>query len=219
MSYCTCYCCQGRGCSRQYIGYFDTYVSNCLSSTCTVMFPRNCIRNTNIGGSISAQFTSYPPQIPNPPNPPSPPSPQSSLTTTLYIILGFFSIIILIALVYWLYGDYKKRRYQRIPENPHPQPLQSQPPPPYSKISTQKQQQRYSNIGSSRSNFEPVYIPVPDIYEPIIHHPIVHYPSPPPLQNTPVHIDIYTVTSSTQDHSYTYCDDGNFVSQTDTDNF
>jgi hypothetical protein len=138
MSYCSC--CQGRGCSRQYIGYFDTYVSNCLSTTCTQVFPNKCIRNTRIGGSISAQFTSYPPQIPSSPLPPSQPKPinWSGLLITLYIVLGIFSVFSLIIIIYWCIDYIQKRRYHPIPVNSQPRYIPSAPtpseensPPPY----------------------------------------------------------------------------------------
>lgn len=227
MSYCTCYCCQGHGCSRQYIGYFDTYVSNCLSSTCTQVFPNKCIRDVNLGGSISAQFTSYPPQIPNQPLPPS-----KQHNVLIIFFLGLFSIILLVALIYWCCDNYIQRkrryRYQQIQENiqsrsqvnlfasPPPEENSSQPyisfaPPPYSKNLPQQLPKKQKPKKSQSRYNDPIYIPVPIVHEPIYH---------PPRHNTPIHIDTYTVTSSTQDHSYTYCDDGyGDVSQTDTDNF
>lgn len=177
MSYCNCYCCQGRGCTKQYIGYFDTYVSNCLSSKCTQVFPQSCVIGKNISKSISAEFTNFshiPPNSQHKSNILPKSNILHNLMIVFYIILGLLSVFSLIVIIHYIIDYIKKKNYIRItyvePQENIPLPL---PPPPYTKTPEKKQKKQH--VGTSIYNFDDIYIHI---------------------ERTPVHIDTYPVTNS-----------------------
>lgn len=141
MTFCNCYCCQGNGCTRQYIGYFNSDIYNCLSTTCSKIFSKKCLKDTNVGGSILAEFINF----------------SYNFMIVFYFILGLFLGFCVVLMIYDCIIDYKRKNSYVQQETYTPQEILSQSPPPYDFIERHQIHIDTHTVTNSTQNHSYIY--------------------------------------------------------------